>query len=393
MPYPTFESPAFLKDHVASILSFYEPNVYDPSGGFFQNFRDDGTVYDARTRHLVSSTRFVFNYVNAYLQNGVTQHRDWASHGFAYLLARHRQSNGVYIWQINGNEIEDGRAMAYGHAFVMLAAAWAARLEIDGAERTLSEVWDFMETYFWEPAHTAYADERDASLQTLNHYRGQNANMHAVEALIAAYETTQGNRYLERAELVARHFCRTLAAMAEGQIWEHYTENWMPDWKYNIDKPGDLFKPWGFQPGHQVEWSKLLLQLDALRSQDWYLPMARQLFDNAIERGWDKDYGGLVYGYAPDGSFADTHKYFWVHAEAFAAAWRLYKRTSAQHYFDEYQRIWRWAWDHLVDHRHGAWYRIVARDGHWLEPYKSPVGKVDYHTMGACWDVLQVQKA
>ena len=37
--------------------------------------------------------------------------------------------------------------------------------------------------------------------------------------------------------------------------------------------------------------------------------------------------------------------------------------------------------------------QIVAalhREGHWVEPYKSPAGKVDYHTMGACWDVLAV---
>ena len=392
MSRPVFESPAFLKDHVASILSFYEPNAYDPSGGFFQNFRDNGTVYDAGTRHLVSSTRFVFNYANAYLQNGSARHLDWTAHGFAYLLTRHRQSNGAYIWQLNGNEIEDGRAMAYGHAFVMLAAAWAARLEIEGAERTLHEVWDFMEEYFWEPEHAAYADERDASLQTLSPYRGQNANMHTVEALIAAYETTRENRYLERAELVADRFCRTLAAEAEGQIWEHYTQDWTHDWNYNVDKPDDLFKPWGFQPGHQVEWAKLLLQLDDLRPQDWYLPTARKMFDNAMEKGWDKDHGGLVYGYAPDGRFADTHKYFWVHAEAFAAAWRLYDRTGAQHYLDEYKRVWRWAWDYLVDHKHGAWYRIVARNGQWLEPYKSPIGKVDYHTMGACWEVLRVQK-
>ncbi|HCD78810.1 MAG TPA: N-acylglucosamine 2-epimerase, partial [Alphaproteobacteria bacterium] len=46
--------------------------------------------------------------------------------------------------------------------------------------------------------HTAYADERDASLATLSDYRGQNANMHTVEALIAAYEATDDRMFLDR---------------------------------------------------------------------------------------------------------------------------------------------------------------------------------------------------
>ena len=43
----------------------------DASGGFFQFFKDDGTVYDRRTRHLVSSTRFVFNHAMAWRRFGV----------------------------------------------------------------------------------------------------------------------------------------------------------------------------------------------------------------------------------------------------------------------------------------------------------------------------------
>jgi len=44
----------------------------------------------------------------------------------------------------------------------------------------------------------------------------------------------------------------------------------------------------------------------------------------------------------------------------------------------------------LVDHQNGAWFRIVNAKGDALETTKSPAGKVDYHTMGACWDVLSV---
>ena len=55
-------SSKFLVGHTKSILGFYEPVVFDSRGGFFQNFLDDGSVFDPVSRHLVSSTRFVFNY-------------------------------------------------------------------------------------------------------------------------------------------------------------------------------------------------------------------------------------------------------------------------------------------------------------------------------------------
>jgi mannose/cellobiose epimerase-like protein (N-acyl-D-glucosamine 2-epimerase family) len=56
----------------------------------------------------------------------------------------------------------------------------------------------------------------------------------------------------------------------------------------------------------------------------------------------------------------------------------------------QYQELWRWSWQHMVDHQHGAWFRILGADGRKLENTKSPAGKVDYHTMGACWDVMAV---
>src|SRR5438309_2769163 len=89
-------------------------------------------------------------------------------------------------------------------------------------------------------------------------------------------------------------------------------------WKYHLDDPKHLFRPWGFQPGHQTEWAKLLLILDHHRPQSWLLPTARHLFDTALAKAWDEDFGGIVYGVAPDDGVCDSDKYFWVQAESFA---------------------------------------------------------------------------
>jgi len=113
------------------------------------------------------------------------------------------------------------------------------------------------------------------------------------------------------------------------------------------------------------------------------LPTARHLFDTAVARAWDPEFGGLCYGFAPDGKVCDDDKYFWVQAESLAAAARLGS-------WDWYERLWEYSWRHFIDHEHGAWYRILDRRNRRYSDEKSPAGKTDYHTMGACHDVLNV---
>ena len=158
---------------------------------------------------------------------------------------------------------------------------------------------------------------------------------------------------------------RRQAAKADGLVWEHYDADWNIDWDYHRDDPKHLFRPWGFQPGHQTEWAKLLLIWNsaarARPPQDWLLPTATHLFDTALARAWDEQHGGICYGFAPDGRVCDDDKYFWVQAESLAAAALLHARTGTAVYRDWYEKLWAYAWRHFVDHEYGAWYRILDR--------------------------------
>jgi len=165
-----------------------------------------------------------------------------------------------------------------------------------------------------------YFDERDASLAVLSPYRGQNANMHMCEALLAAWQASGEVKFLDRAEILAQKFAIELAAQSNGQIWEHYDADWNVDMEYNIDTPNDRYRPWGFQVGHQTEWAKLLLILDGERPNPKWLPVAKGLYDWALQAGWDEKFGGLVYGLAPNGDICSDEKHFWVQAESFAAS-------------------------------------------------------------------------
>ncbi|SVB78881.1 uncharacterized protein METZ01_LOCUS231735, partial [marine metagenome] len=383
---PTFNSKEFLLEHISSIMSFYHPRCIDKGvGGFFQNFRDDGSVYDSKTRHLVSSTRFIFNYAMAAKEFNNSEYLDVAQHGIDYLRQFHLNSKtGGYAWVLNDKEIKDSTNYCYGLAFVLLAYSTAYKAGLSEAKNYIDETFNLMEKYFWSADDGLYCDEISADWSRVSEYRGQNANMHSCEALIMAFEATQEEKYLQRALLIARNICQRQAKLADGLIWEHYDSDWQIDWLFNKDTPDDLFRPWGFQIGHLTEWAKLLIILERYANEDWLLIRAQELFDVAVNKGWNSNSGGLVYGIDPDGNVCDGDKYFWVQAESIAAAALLAKRTGNMSYWGWYNRIWEYSWKHMVDHEYGAWFRILDSDNNKYDNLKSPVGKTDYHTMGAC---------
>lgn len=387
-----FRSPEFLHGHIEHTMAFYLPRAIDPSGGLFHFLRDDGSVYDHHSRHLVSTTRYVYTlamYTRHHPTDGVAQQA--LKHAFDFLQVHRDPSSGGYAWLLDWRDgqkkVLDDTNHAYGLAFVLLAHAHASMAGLADAKAGIGETFELLEKRFWEPQHGLYADEADAQW-VLTDYRGQNANMHLCEALLAAYDATGETRYLDRAEQLADNICIRQAALADGLVWEHYRTDWSVDWDYNKDDKTNIFRPWGFQPGHLTEWAKLLMLLDQRRPRADRLPLARRFFDVAMARSWDPEHGGLFYGFGPDGSPCDTDKYFWVQAETLAAAARLAIATRDTAYWDAYDRIWGYSWAHFVDHQHGAWWRILRADNSKISDEKSPAGKVDYHTMGACWDVL-----
>ena len=389
---PRFREASFLTAHIQDTMAFYHPRCIDGQrGGFFHFFKDDGTIYDRDTRHLVSSTRFVFNYAMAFRRFGAPDYQAAVRHGLAFLREAHRDpATGGYAWLLSRDGVLDGTNHCYGLAFVVLAYAKALEAGIEEARDHLEETWQLLERHFWSEADGLYRDEISADWATVSPYRGQNANMHSCEAMLAAYEATGEAKYLDRAALLAHRVTIDLAGKADGLVWEHYGPDWNVDWEYNKNDPKHLFRPWGYQPGHQTEWAKLLLILERHRPAEWLLPTARHLFDTAMQRAWDAELGGISYGFAPDRTICDGDKYFWVQAESFAAAALLAARTGEARYWDWYDRIWAYSWQHMVDHRYGAWFRILDHRNEKYSDEKSPAGKTDYHTMGACYEVLNV---
>ncbi|BCJ47718.1 N-acylglucosamine 2-epimerase [Actinoplanes ianthinogenes] len=273
----------------------------------------------------------------------------------------------------------------YDHAFVVLAAASGTLARRPGARELLTEAVDTMVRRFWEPEAAMFADEWDSGWQRLDGYRGLNANMHAVEAMLAAFDATGDRECRERALAITER----AAGWGRAHGWrlpEHYDSRWQPRLDYHRERPQDPFKPFGATVGHALEWSRLILHVEAAfgsAAPDWLLPAAEALFGQAVADGWAVDGApGFVYTTDWDGTPVVRQRMHWVAAEAIAAAATLYRRTGTPDYAEWY-KIWSdYVRGHFVDMEQGSWW-------HELDTQNRPAattwpGKPDlYHAVQA----------
>ena len=99
---------------------------------------------------------------------------------------------------------------------------------------------------------------------------------------------------------------------------------------------------------HQTEWAKLLLILHRHIDEPWLVTRAKSLFDETLSIAWDQQHSGIFYGFAPDKQICDSDKYFWVQAESLAAAALLADATNDESYWQWYEKIWLYSWQHIV---------------------------------------------
>jgi len=354
-----------------------------------------GELYTRDRRHLVATCRSVANFAAGVTADGPDWCVDAAEHGLEFLRQAHRGDSGYHqVVDSSGHPVDRTRS-AYGHAFVLLAYARTAAAGVDGAKTDLEATHHLIEDRFRDAAGMLRSD-CDPDWSERETYRGQNANMHACEAYLAAYEATSDESYLDRARHLAKTITVDLAAETDGLLWEHYTSDWNHDFSYNEDVPRHQFRPPGYQPGHHLEWAKFLALLDRYddgrnaTSTEWY-SRSRELFDAAINHGWTGN--GFVYTHDADGMSLVPDQYGWTLAEALGASAALAERADAHDDDEAVATLREWerrfvACTDLYRGPAGVWYEkrymddgseaLVAPDPPGVEP--------DYHPTSAFYE-------
>lgn len=368
----TPENKAFLRQMCDGLLSFGH-RFPSPGGGSYY-LGDDGTPWTERSRETWITSRMAHVYsVGTFLgHEGSEALADAALKGLQGEL--HDDVNGGWYAGLTADGQILPTKQCYAHAFVILAASSGVLAERPGTAELLKEALALYDLRFWNEDEGLSCDTWDTTFTVLDDYRGLNANMHTVEAFLAAADVLKEETYRIRA---GRIIDQVLVWAMENnwRIPEHFSKDWIPNLECNQEKPDDPFKPYGATPGHGLEWARLITQWSLSTYPDEtrygpYISTAESLYNRAVHDAWNADGApGIVYTTDWKGNPVVHDRMHWTLAEAINTSAVLYRVTGKESYARDYSTFMEYLDEKVLDHVHGSWF-------HQLDRNNRPIGTV-----------------
>lgn len=382
----TEENKAFLREIREGLFAF--GHQFPSPGGSAYYLGDDGTPWRERDRETYVTCRMAHVYsIGMFLQHeGSAELVDAALKGLAGELEDTEHGGWYAGLAADGRNLPDKQC--YAHAFVILAASSALLAGREGAGELLKKAIELYDLRFWNEEEGLACDTWNTEFTVQEDYRGLNANMHTVEAFLAAADVLEDETYRVRAGRIIEK----VTGWAEKNEWripEHFTKQWEALLEYNRERPDDPFKPYGATPGHGIEWARLITQwaLSANKNDQEkagrYVEIAENLYNRAIADAWNADGApGICYTTDWQGKPVVHDRMHWTLAEAINTSAVLWRVTGKEKYAADYEQFMEYLDTTVLDHVNGSWFHQLDENNRLKETVWP--GKADlYHALQA----------
>jgi N-acylglucosamine 2-epimerase len=149
-------------------------------------------------------------------------------------------------------------------------------------------------------------------------------------------------------------------------------------------------------PGHAIEGAWFVLYEAKRRGNDpGLIALGTKMLDWMWHRGWDEEYGGLLYFRdvrgLPVQEYWHDMKFWWPQNEAIIATLLAYQLTGDAKYARWHAMVHDWSYAHFSDPEHGEWYGYLHRDGRIASHAKGTTWKGCFHLPRmqlVCWRIL-----
>ena len=151
----------------------------------------------------------------------------------------------------------------------------------------------------------------------------------------------------------------------------------------------DHFDGRTLNPGHALECAWFLMHEGRLRGDKRLIGVGAQILDWMWARGWDQEFGGLLYFTdlkgLPVQEYWQDMKFWWPHNEAIIATLLAWKLTGEARYAAMHRQVHDWSFQHFPDPEFGEWFGYLRRDGQVASRAKGTLWKGPFHLPRMLW--------
>ncbi|ANE83277.1 hypothetical protein A7U43_25630 [Mycobacterium adipatum] len=274
------------------------------AGGFYEELAQDGSVINGpRRTRLVARQIFVFATAADMGWQDTRTADNLVNHGLDFLLGKCLSGSGPVFSVVssNGAPLKPDFDL-YDHAFALFALGNAARLghrrqEVIAAGRTIKGAM----LAGWKHPVAGF-EEAIPPREPLN----SNPHMHLLEAFLEWEQMGDNDGWAELSDEIESLALSRFIDPETGGVREHFDHNWCPA----SGESGQLL-----EPGHQFEWSWLLLRWAVARGRSDTFSTARRLAEVGEKYGVNEATRLAIDGIWADLSARDRRSRLWPQTE------------------------------------------------------------------------------
>ena len=360
---------AWIRSQLEDVANFWLKNGMDPvHGGVYTCLDREGTVFSTdKSVWMQGRCGWTF----AYLCHIYGVRKEWLDASKSCLdflenhCINHAAGGRLYFTVTEDGQPLRQRRYCFSEAFYCIANAeyYGITAELENLERA-RRAYDM----YWNLNH-GMEDPTGLGPKTISETRegrglGIPMIMLNMTSIMRRVDPERDALYLERAnscvhDIFAYHVkpelgCTLENVTLDGTARLNYTEGRMVN------------------PGHDIECSWFVMEhANSIGNRGLHVK-AEQVFNMAFNKGWDQEYGGILYfldclGNPPE-AYEHDMKLWWPHNEALIASMMLFRDTKNEKYLDIFYQILDYCKTHFADEPYGEWYGYLRRDGKPTEP-------------------------
>jgi len=380
----TLPSAEQIKHHVLRNLSFWAEHAVDREhGGFWTHLNRDGSRYGDGQKFLVMQTRLIYSFAIGALWSGDSFWKQLVEHGVRFLQDKmHDPKCGGWFWTVSREgELINGSKMAYGHAFVAYALAYAGRaLQDDALLHDSEDALHWMYEHLWDGERGGYVQSLTRCLFPLDNTKRLDTQLHSMEA--ASVKAAFAGSAFAREHL--RELAQIVATRTLHPNGRCAREWFLNDWSENVDATGGHISI-----GHNLEAAWFLRVAGLQLGTDAFAPVADALLTFCLQHGWDGSRQGFIQTVTPEGSAVNRHLIYWTHGEAMGALSLWWRLTQQDRYRQRLAQVCHTVLSRFHDPDYGDYFETLDDPCQPTHTYKGSAWKAAYHLTQAWWHVVR----